>query len=610
MCPSAASQPQLRPPPPLGASAAHAALVAIAFAPGGAGAGGRRRDAAASLLRRASRSPSELRFVARTLAGRLRVGACRTTVLAGIAAAAVWHAAQHERGGGAEPAPADVAAAVASVSRAYALCPNLDALVPALVARGPSSLASIRVEFGTPVCPMLAAPSTSMADALSTALKRVRLRGGGGDSNGGGVLAEVKYDGQRCAAHVCPPAGSAPGAIRLFTRSGEECTAAFPDAVAALRSAACSEDGVVPARGAVLDGELVAVRRSPNGGPPTVLPFQSLATRARAGAPAAAPSASPAPEVAVCFFAFDCLRLGDDDLVDKPLSQRRSALASALPGLSSPGAVGRVAIATAEPLDDGGGAASEDGEPASAAGEEEGSSEAGDARLLSRLSSLLSDALNSRNEGLMLKDLGAPYAPGARSPAWVKLKRENEATLRDDWDLVPIAAWRGSGRKAKWLSPFLLAAWDAEAETWRCVCRCLSGFTDEFYARMTTFFLGDGAEAEPRTLSSRPANVLTGESPPFWLEPCVVWTIRGADFQLSPVHTAGAGLIDGTRRGLGLRFPRFIAARDDKHPDDATTPSQLVAAFLAQRNRAGAEEDGPAGEEKFGSGDASDGGEA
>lgn len=38
------------------------------------------------------------------------------------------------------------------------------------------------------------------------------------------------------------------------------------------------------------------------------------------------------------------------------------------------------------------------------------------------------------------------------------------------------------GLQVKWFSPFLLAVWDPEAEEFQSLCRCMSGFTDEFYA--------------------------------------------------------------------------------------------------------------------------------
>lgn len=56
--------------------------------------------------------------------------------------------------------------------------------------------------------------------------------------------------------------------------------------------------------------------------------------------------------------------------------------------------------------------------------------------------------------------------------------------LRDSLDLVVIGAWQGQGRKVNWYSPFLLAAYDPETEEYQSVCRCMSGFTDAFYAEV------------------------------------------------------------------------------------------------------------------------------
>jgi len=32
-----------------------------------------------------------------------------------------------------------------------------------------------------------------------------------------------------------------------------------------------------------------------------------------------------------------------------------------------------------------------------------------------------------------------------------------------------------------------------------------------------------------------------------WFEPCVVWEVRGADIQISPVHTAAIGQVDNNK---------------------------------------------------------------
>ena len=74
---------------------------------------------------------------------------------------------------------------------------------------------------------------------------------------------------------------------------------------------------------------------------------------------------------------------------------------------------------------------------------------------------------------------------------------------------MPIGAWHGNGRKVGWFSPFLLAAYDPDTEEFQSVCRCMSGYTDAFYAEVgfrATPPKHEGAEvcAEAHTLLAGP----------------------------------------------------------------------------------------------------------
>ena len=73
------------------------------------------------------------------------------------------------------------------------------------------------------------------------------------------------------------------------------------------------------------------------------------------------------------------------------------------------------------------------------------------------------------------KPLPATYEPDKRTAAWLKLKKDYVDGVGDSFDLVPIGAWHGSGRKAQWWSPILLALWDPESGKFVAICKCMSG---------------------------------------------------------------------------------------------------------------------------------------
>ncbi|XP_004364857.2 ATP dependent DNA ligase [Capsaspora owczarzaki ATCC 30864] len=194
------------------------------------------------------------------------------------------------------------------------------------------------------------------------------------------------------------------------------------------------------------------------------------------------------------------------------------------------------------------------------------------------------------------------YEPSKRCSNWLKVKRDYVEGMVESLDLVPIGAFWGNGRKAGWFSPFLLAAYDPETEQYISVCKCMSGFSDEFYKQQLAFYTqtpshkpeeGDAAEGKESTAGpstalgpriipkAKPYYVVSPQlQPDVWFEPCQVWEIRGADLTLSPVYTAAAGLIEEQPdRGISLRFPRFLRVRTDKSTEDATTPSELADMF-------------------------------
>jgi DNA ligase-1 len=145
------------------------------------------------------------------------------------------------------------------------------------------------------------------------------------------------------------------------------------------------------------------------------------------------------------------------------------------------------------------------------------------------------------HEGVVLKDLSAPYAAGRRGSAWVKVKPVH--TL----DLVVLAVEWGSGRREGWLSNIHLGARDPSSETgFVMLGKTFKGMTDEMLAWQTERFLALETDRSSSVVHVRPEQV---------------------------VEIAFDGLQRSTRYpgGVALRFARVIRYRDDKRPDEADT---------------------------------------
>ena len=176
------------------------------------------------------------------------------------------------------------------------------------------------------------------------------------------------------------------------------------------------------------------------------------------------------------------------------------------------------------------------------------------------------------------KALLATYEPDKRLDSWLKVKKDYDTTTFDTIDLIPVAAWHGQGRKSKWWSPILLAARNPETGSLEAVCKCISGFSDKFYAENREKYDIDG----PNIHRSRPACVeYAGGVPDIWFEPQEVWEVAFADITISPTYTAALGLVHD-HKGLSLRFPRFLKKRDDKSIDEASTTDFLATLYRKQ----------------------------
>jgi DNA ligase-1 len=180
-------------------------------------------------------------------------------------------------------------------------------------------------------------------------------------------------------------------------------------------------------------------------------------------------------------------------------------------------------------------------------------------------------------EGLMIKSIGpdSTYKAGARGWTWIKYKREYRSEMQDSVDLAVVGAFAGRGRRGGTYGALLLAAYDETDDTFKTVCKCGSGFTDEDLEKLPRLL-------EKHRIDHRHPRVDSKIEPDVWFVPGLVLEIVGSEITLSPIHTCG---MNSVRRGAGLaiRFPRFTGKyREDKSAEDCTTAREVVEMYRAQ----------------------------
>lgn len=231
--------------------------------------------------------------------------------------------------------------------------------------------------------------------------------------------AEWKWDGIRVQL-------AADGTrARLWTRTGEDVAAAFPELVAS------------PGFAAVLDGELL-VRRDG-----TVGSFADLQQRLNRRKPDAKLRAALPAFVRV----YDLLAADGEDLRALPFDARRARLEAWAAAHPDP----RFDLSPALPFAD-----------------------------WATLRALRETLAAGAAEGLMLKRAAGAYVAGRRRGEWFKWKREPRTV-----DTVLVYAQRGHGKRSSFYSDFTFACWRDDALV--PVAKAYSGYSDAELVRLDKF---------------------------------------------------------------------------------------------------------------------------
>jgi DNA ligase-1 len=387
---------------------------------------------------------------------------------------------------------------------------------------------------------------------------------------------EYKYDGQRAQVH-CDEQGK----VSIFSRHLELMTEKYPDLVSLVPQ--IRGEGV---SSFILEGEVVAVDRETG----DLQPFQTLTNRAKKNVEIGA------IKVNVCLFAFDLMYLNGEPLLDRSFRERRELLRSlfieipkhftwvksmdatsadsesvleffkSATDVKCEGIMVKVLDNTAVDIQQNATKSTSEAN-IEVAIQEQPEPKTGN---------------KSKEKNTRRKALLSTYEPDKRLESWLKVKKDY-STSSETLDLIPVAGWHGSGRKAKWWSPILLAVRNPETGSLEAVTKCISGFTDKFYQSNK-----DKYEQGSTNVISRPSYVDYYGEPDVWFEPQEVWEMAFADITLSPTYPAAIGLVS-EERGLSLRFPRFLKVREDKSIDEATTSDYLALLWRKQMERASVE---------------------
>ncbi|GAA0777784.1 cisplatin damage response ATP-dependent DNA ligase [Roseibium denhamense] len=243
----------------------------------------------------------------------------------------------------------------------------------------------------------------------------------------GTFAVEWKWDGIRVQA-ASGLAKSGP-VKRLFSRTGDDISRAFPDVMDILDF------------NAAIDGELLI--RGEDG---VVRPFSDL--QKRLNRKTAGPKLIK--EYPAAIRVYDLLVLEGEDLRDRPFRERRQKLEVFVQELDHPG-IDLSPMVEAASWDDIAAARSEPG-------------------------TLLPQDDADAVEGLMLKRWDAPYVTGRPKGLWYKWKREPRLI-----DAVLMYAQRGHGKRSSFYSDYTFGVWRpaADGDELVPVGKAYFGFTDE-----------------------------------------------------------------------------------------------------------------------------------
>ncbi len=315
---------------------------------------------------------------------------------------------------------------------------------------------------------------------------------------------EYKFDGFRMQIH------KEGEEVQIYTRRLENVTAQFPEVAIAVKKA-------LLAKSCIVEGEAIGIDTQTG----RWLPFQKLSRRIRRKYDIN----KLAKEIPVRLNLFDILYLNENVLIEKPFVERRGVLKDNVREIPE-----SVVLADQIVTDE-----------------------------ATKANDFYQKALSRGNEGVMFKNLSAEYKPGSRVGYMLKLK-----PVMESLDLTVVGAEWGEGKRAGWLSSFVLACRD-ETGNFLSIGRLGTGIKEK---------AEEGTSFKELTEHLKP-HIIREDGKHVDISPTLTLEVAYEEIQKSPSYDSG----------YALRFPRLVRLRPDKSVGDADGLERVESLFTNQKHK-------------------------
>ena len=315
---------------------------------------------------------------------------------------------------------------------------------------------------------------------------------------------EYKYDGFRVQIH------KKGDKIWLWTRRLENVTKQFPDVVEYIKEC-------LPDKDFIIEGEIVGYNKETG----KFLPFQKISHRIKRKYEIE----KMVKEIPVEVHLFDIVYYDGQSLFKTPFKDRRKLLERIVNEKE-----GKVLLAKKITTSDD-----------------------------KEAQKFFEEAIDKGLEGVVFKSLNASYRPGRRVGYMVKLK-----PVKETLDVVIVGAEWGEGRRAGWLTSFVVAVKDPETGEFLEIGEVGSGIKEKKESPEDITF-------EELTEILKPY-IYKQEGKRVFIKPKIVVEVLYDEIQESPKYSSK----------FALRFPRIVRLRPDRSPDEIDTLDRVKRLYAKQ----------------------------